>query len=491
MTDSFLFNAAAEAAEDESRLAGNPPPALVVDPHGVLENPEGATPVPDVVVQTPAELAPEGSVPELNVRAAVQPNPSIAVIPAEGGVGADALPLAGIAVAAMAMPQGPELAQIAAPSLAAAVDLPEPLPVPTPAPEPQPEPQPQPESQPEPQPEPQPQPAPQPGPEPAPEPLPPIPPAPEPEIPPQPPEPPDPPNPPEPPEPPHPPEPEVIDGRWMIHQTSTHGMGDAVIWEHPDHSHQATTTFDVSFNQGGDFKLEEGQRIEVYLDVLLPEGSDAPSPAQPQDWTHEVTSEPGSGLVVVSSVFDGEQLVVTLEADRPAVNLNGEVFRVDVTAVSDDETEPPEAVVFDINDTVPARDLSSDAPIGTAWDDHDDLLITIEDAIAAPPDGHSKATEPNSVGDLVEAFEQQSAFVDLPSSEMSPELSIPDPSHDHGFGHAFGHDAAGLQAEGLMDEPLPDEPDPLPEDQIEHASDGVGAGLEEHGDLNAAWSRLT
>jgi hypothetical protein len=31
----------------------------------------------------------------------------------------------------------------------------------------------------------------------------------------------------------------------------------------------------------------------------------------------------------------------------------------------------------------------------------------------------------------------------------------------------------------------------LPEDQIEHASDGVGLSFEERGDLNAAWGRLT
>ena len=78
MTDSVLFqgpineaNAAAQAQEDENRLAGNPPNELEVDPAGQVPNPEGYTPVGEGVMATPIEEAPVGHVPALEVTTAL------------------------------------------------------------------------------------------------------------------------------------------------------------------------------------------------------------------------------------------------------------------------------------------------------------------------------------------------------------------------------------------------------------------------------------
>jgi hypothetical protein len=332
MTDSFLFNAAAEAAEAESCLAGNPPPALVVDPHGLLPNPEGATPVPDVVVQTSTEMAPEGPASEVAVSAAVPPAAAVAVIPAEGGVGADVLPLGGL--------------------------------------------------------------------------------------------------------------------------TS--------------------------------LRLEDGQQIQVYLDVVDKRGDATSTTAASDDWTHAVTSRDPC-LEVVSSALVNGQLVVTLEAGREGVNLTGDVFRVDVKAVADDQSECREQLVIDLNDTLPARDLSSGATIGSNCDPHNNPLIAIEE------NAHAQLLidRPTPVGDLVEAFEHQVDAQDHLSADLPLDLSISDPLRDLGHGFAYGHDCQGLEPGGLEDVVVVADPDQLPEDQIEHATDAVGMSFDHRGGLCAVWNRLS
>ena len=151
------------------------------------------------------------------------------------------------------------------------------------------------------------------------------------------------PGPPAPPGSPEPPLPKAIEGRWTIDQTPSAGdkTGWDLIWENPEHGQKADTFFDVSFNAGS-LKLAEGQQIQVYLDVMDQHGDVHITTAEPEDWSHAVTSrDPG----------------------------------LEVSAVSDLEAEGREQLVFDINDTVAARDLATDATIGIHWDAHDDLLI--------------------------------------------------------------------------------------------------------------------
>ena len=474
MTDSLLStslqtaNAAAQAEEDENRLAGNPPTPLAVEPGGVLANPEGYTPVGTVNVQTPTEVAPHGAVPALELGAAVPLSPAPAVMPADGGLGGEGLPQAGLSAAAATAVADLPLGEVLR---SPALDLPTDRPVPSNGTPPPPEPSPQPTPEPQPLPEPTP--------------LPPVMP--------EPPEgsdggggpitpPPEP--PPEPPPPEPPPEPEPIEGRWKIDQTPAAGdkTGGDVIWENPEHGQKADTFFDVSFNQGS-LKLEEGQRIEVLLDVYRHGADTTFTTAEREDWSFAVSGRDPHLPVVASAVNEAGQLVVTLEADKAGVNLTGAVFRVAITAVADDQSEGHEQLVFDINDTIPARDLSSGATIGAAWDAHDDLVISIEEN-SSPP-------QPLSLGELVEAFELQPVLPELPSQTMAANLTIPDPLHEHGQGHAYGHDASAPDDGGLDDVAALEDPDPLPEDQIEHASDGVGVNIEDPGGLNAAWNRLT
>ena len=279
-----------------------------------------------------------------------------------------------------------------------------------------------------------------------------------------------------------------MEGRWKIDQTPSAGdkTGGDVIWENPEHGQKADTFFDVSFNAGS-LKLEEGHQIQVYLDVVDQHGDAYNTTASPEDWTHAVTSR-DPGLEVVNCALVNGQLVVTLEAGRDGVNLTGDVFRVEVTAVADDQREGHEQLVFDINDSIPARDLSSGATIGSNWDVHDDLLIAIEENAHSQP----LNDQPTPVADLVEAFELQADALHLPSPDLPLDLSIPDPLHDQGHGFAYMHQGQGLGDGGVLDAVVLDEPDQLPDDQIEHASDGVGTtSFEDRGGLNAAWNRLT
>ena len=82
-----------------------------------------------------------------------------------------------------------------------------------------------------------------------------------------------------------------MEGRWKIDQTPSAGdkTGGDVIWENPEHGQKADTFFDVSFNAGS-LKLEEGQHIQVYLDVVNQHGDAYNTTAAPEDWTHAVTS---------------------------------------------------------------------------------------------------------------------------------------------------------------------------------------------------------
>ena len=78
-----------------------------------------------------------------------------------------------------------------------------------------------------------------------------------------------------------------------------------------------------------------------------------------------------------------------------------------------------------------------------------------------------------SVGVLVEACEAQGDVTPITSLEQPLELTIPDPLHDQGFGHAYGLEGADGDSAVYGDVVNPDAPDPIPEDQIEHASGGL------------------
>lgn len=67
---------------------------------------------------------------------------------------------------------------------------------------------------------------------------------------------------------------------------------------------------------------------------------------------------------------------------------------------------------------------------------------------------------------------------------MPVDLAIPDPLHP------LVQDDGGIDAGGVLDVAAVVEPDQLPEDQIEHASDGVGVSFEDRGGLSDAWNRL-
>ena len=489
MTESTLFNAAAQAAEEESRLAGNPPTPLTVDSAGQLPNPEGYTPTEMVEVQTPVELAPHGDLQELELTAAIPLGPTPAVIPVEAGLGTDVLPEPGLAMAAAAMAaEVPPAELIRPPALDLGGEPPLPAPIPTDGPpDPQPTPQPTPEPEPQPQPEPVPVPVPEPLPVPPVDEWPPLTPGnggggSEPPLPPPEPPPPEPPPPePPPPEPP-PPEPEPIEGRWKIDQTPAAGdkTGGDVIWENPEHGQKADTFFDVSFNQGS-LKLDEGQRVQVFLDVYHQSGDANLTTAEPEDWSYAASGRDPHLPVVGSEINAAGQLVVTLEAAKDGVNLTGDVFRVEVSAVNDSEPEGHEQLVFDINDTIPAIDVSSGATIGANWDAHDDLLISIEENPSELPG--PLALLP--LGDLVEAFELQQQQLDRPTTGLSLDLAIPASMHQQ------GPDDQSPDGSELGDLLALDEPDQLPEDQIEHASDGAGISLEDRGGLSDVWNRLS
>ena len=110
MTVSVLFqgpineaNAAAQAQEDENRLAGNPPNELEVDPAGQVPNPEGYTPVGEGVMATSIEEAPVGHVPALEVTTSLPTVDEVGGLEVLGGGGADALLATG---AGLAQPLG-------------------------------------------------------------------------------------------------------------------------------------------------------------------------------------------------------------------------------------------------------------------------------------------------------------------------------------------------------------------------------------------------
>lgn len=279
-----------------------------------------------------------------------------------------------------------------------------------------------------------------------------------------------------------PPEPEPIEGRWKIDQTPAAGdkTGGDVIWENPEHGQKADTFFDVSFNQGS-LKLDEGQKVQVFLDSYHQSGDANLTTAEPEDWSYAVSGRDPHLPVVGSEINAAGQLVVTLEAAKDGVNLTGDVFRVEVSAVNDSQPEGHEQLVFDINDTIPAIDVTSGATIGANWDAHDVLLIRIEED--APLELGHAAMFP--LGDLVEAFELQQGLANLPTADMLVDLATPDPLH------AIGQDDGAIDARHVLEIAAVAEPDHLPEDQIEHASDGMGVSFEERGGLSDAWNRLT
>ena len=202
--------------------------------------------------------------------------------------------------------------------------------------------------------------------------------------------------------------------------------------------------------------------------------------AEPEDWAFSVTSKDPGLDVVASELVDG-QLVVTLEAVRDGVNLTGDVFRVEVTAIADAITEDtPELLVFDINDDVPALDLATQRVIGSDWDDHDDVVITI----AENPDADSAARD--DLGAVVEAFEAEIeahppealADADLGLALMlSQEVNLPDDQAlddlaDGGGDDSALADAAYEQQEEVDSSLLMD----LPLDAVFHAGDGADDG---------------
>jgi hypothetical protein len=226
--------------------------------------------------------------------------------------------------------------------------------------------------------------------------------------------------------------------------------------------------------------LDEGQRVQVFLDVYHQSGDANLTSAAPEDWSYAVSGRDPHLPVVGSEINAAGQLVVTLEAGKAGVNLTGDVFRVEVSAVNDSEPEGHEQLVFDINDTIPAIDLSGGATVGTNWDAHDDLLISIEEN--TPLEHGHAALLP--LGDLVKAFELQQGLADLTAADMPVDLAIPDSLHP------LGQDDGAIDAGGVLDVAAVAEPDQLPEDQIEHASDGVGVSFEDRGGLSDAWNRL-
>ena len=239
------------------------------------------------------------------------------------------------------------------------------------------------------------------------------------------------------------------------------------------------TLFDVSFNQGS-YKLAEGQQIQVFLDVHHQHDDATLTTADQADWAFAVSSK-DPGLAVVDSQLEDGQLVVTLQAVRDGVNLTGDVFRVEVSAVDDDEAEPtPELLVFDINDDVPALDLATNTVIGSDWDDHDDLVITIAENPA--PDDPAFA----DLGAVVEAFEAEIEAhpPEAPTDAdlglellLIQEANLPDDQALDGLTDGAGDDSglaeAAFEQQNTVDELLLMD---LPLDAVFHGAEGADDG---------------